>query len=289
MLDTIVQSDSVEFLRQLPDNYVDLVITSPPYPNNERKYESSGPISANKYVAWFFPNIEQIARVLKPTGSFVLNIADCIVDGQVHSSVDDLKREIKCYLRYLEDFIWVRTNPVPNAPIQSRPLRAYEHCFWFAKSKDYQWFPDNIRTPYNPSTLSRYGRADNRGGTSAYYYSSKGKRENKKYAKGQMGQDWNETDANPPGASPANVIVGSKYSGRSLGHPAVFPEYLPRFFIEAMTKPGDVVLDPFIGSGTTAVACLKLNRRYLGCDSSEIYVDIALKRLQESNQIEMVK
>jgi site-specific DNA-methyltransferase (adenine-specific)/site-specific DNA-methyltransferase (cytosine-N4-specific) len=287
-MDNIVQSDSVEFMETLPDNSVDLVFTSPPYPNNKRIYQSAEPITADKYVAWFFPNIEQIQRILKPTGSFVLNIADCIVDGQVHSSVDDLKREIRARLRYLEDFIWCRTNPVPNSPIKSRPLRAYEHCFWFSKTKDYHWYPDQIRKPYTATTLARYNRGDNISGTSSLYFSKDNVRKNVKYAGGEMEQNWNGVKPNPLGASPANIVVGSKYSGRSLGHPAVFPEYLPQFFIEAMTKPGDIVLDPFMGSGTTAVVCQKLDRHWLGCDASAVYVKTANERLGNNNQREMV-
>jgi DNA modification methylase len=137
-----------------------------------------------------------------------------------------------------------------------------------------------VRTAYNPATLARYNRGDSGNSPNAKYYGID-KRENVKYAKGQMGQDWNRVKPHPNGASPSNVIAGSRYSGRSLGHPAVFPEYLPRFFIDAMTKTGDLVFDPFSGSGMTAVASLKLDRHFLGCDLSETYVNLALKRLSE--------
>jgi site-specific DNA-methyltransferase (adenine-specific)/site-specific DNA-methyltransferase (cytosine-N4-specific) len=288
-MDTIVQSDCVEFCNSLGAESVDLIFTSPPYSQKPRSYENSDPIKADDYVGWFLPKIAAFKRVLKPTGSFVLNISDSIVDGEIHPFLDELKTAIRKEFRYLEDFLWVKTNPVPNAPVGYRPLRVYEHCFWFSKTKDYHWYADQIRKPYSEGTLARYNREYNVSGTSSLYFSEDKAHKNVKYAGGEMEQDWNGVKPNPLGASPANIVVGSKYSGRSLGHPAVFPEYLPKFFIESMTKPGDIVLDPFMGSGTTAVVCQKLDRHFLGCDASQVYVDIALKRLQENNQKEMVE
>lgn len=160
------------------------------------------------------------------------------------------------------------SNPLPNVNYEKRPIRSYEHCLWFAKNiKFYSWNGDNVRKRYSEATLNRYGAVGN---ISTLHRRSGG----------QANQTWVGVEPNPKGAACNNVIVGSRFSGRDPGHPAKFPEYLPEWFIRAMTNPQEVVLDPFSGSGTTLIAAKRADRKYVGYEIAEQYYKRAMSDLQ---------
>ena len=168
------------------------------------------------------------------------------------------------------------SNPLPNVKYSRRPIRAYEHCIWLVKNIElYTWNHDDMRKPYSEATIARYGAVGN--------IETLHKRSG-----GQANQTWVDVEPNPRGAACNNIITGCRFSGRDPGHPAKFPEYLPAWFIKSMSAPGDIILDPFAGSGTTLIAAKKLDRLYVGYDIGESYVKRAEKDLAACySQIEM--
>lgn len=110
-LDTIVQGDCEEVLRSFPDNSIDLIFTSPPYADQRR--HAYGGVSPDDYVAWFLPKAQQLLRVLKPTGSFVLNIKERVVNGERHTYVLDLILSLRQQgWLWTEEFIWHKKTPI---------------------------------------------------------------------------------------------------------------------------------------------------------------------------------
>lgn len=253
---------------EVPDNSVQLIMTSPPYPQGMREYEKDCSVHADQYVSWITPMLEASKRVLHPEGSCVIVIMDKIVDGVLHPYIDELKIKIrKLGLFIIDDIIWQKTNPLPNVKYSRRPIRAYEHCIWVVKDPDlYRWNFDAVRVPYSQATLNRYGAVGN--------IETLHKRSG-----GQANQNWVNVQPNSKGAACNNIITGCRYSGRNPGHPAKFPEYLPQWFIRAMTEPRQLVLDPFTGSGTTLIEAKRLDRQYVGYEIARGYLERAQEDL----------
>ena len=261
----IYHGDCSKVIATFPDNCIDLILCSPPYADL-RSYNGFK-IHPDKYAYWLYDKVKHFFRVLKNSGSIVLVIGEKVANFELHPYLDDFKSLMrKGNGRFIEDWIWVKTNPIPNSPINHRPMRCYEHCLWFAKTIGYKWRPDAVRTSYNLGTLKRYNREHKPDG----YY----RREPIK-----AGVAWDNVKPNPKGASPGNVIVGGKYNGRSRNHPAVYPAYLPSFFIKALTDEGDIILDPFAGSGTTGEEAQKLGRKWIMIDFIEKYCVAMRKRM----------
>jgi site-specific DNA-methyltransferase (adenine-specific)/site-specific DNA-methyltransferase (cytosine-N4-specific) len=262
----IYQGDSLELLKKLEDNSIDLVITSPPYSTLKTYIDFKG-IPADDYVEWFIPYCKEIERVIKPTGSFILNINDKVEDRFRHPYVFDLVSEIykQTGLKMFERLFWNKMKSLPN---KSRFGDRVEFLFWFAKSKDFYLNIDELRVPYNEKSIKRMKKP-----LKKRFARTEGDELNNEY------KDW---APNPKGALPSTLITISSESKRIAdNHVAVYPIELVSYFIKGATKPNDIVLDPFIGSGTTAVACKLLNRRYLGFEIQSDYVEIAERRLAD--------
>ena len=129
----------------------------------------------------------------------------------------------------------------------------------------YKWNGDMIRQPYSESTIKRYTPGDIR--------------TLHKRSGGQANQTWVGVKPNIKGAASGNVIYGARFCGRNPGHPAKYPDYLPEWFIKTMTHHGDVVLDPFAGSGTTLMVAKENGRNYIGYEIAKSYYDRAMEDL----------
>lgn len=261
-INDIYPGDSLELLKQLPADSIDLVITSPPYSNLKVYVDNSG-VSADKYVDWFLPYCKEIQRVIKPTGSFILNINDKVEGGFRHPYVFDLISEIhkKTELKMFERLFWNKMKGLPN---RSRFGDRVEYLFWFAKEKGFKFNIDQMRNPYAEKSIQRMKKPLK-----------------KRFARTEndLGEykDWLP---NPLGALPTTLINISSQSKRvSDTHVAVFPIELVEYFIKGSTDEGDLVLDPFMGTGTTGVSCKKLNRNYLGFELETQYIEEAKKRI----------
>lgn len=253
---SIVYGDAKEVCKDIPSDSIDLIFTSPPYADL-RDYARIPP---DNYVDWFLSFAEQFYRVLTPSGSFILNINDRIVKGERHLYVFDLVSSLirNIGFKYYERFVWIKSPSMPWGAVR-RFTDAFEYIFWFYKDTYYVDI-DAVRTSYSPATIQRY--------KSAYKKDKAGFRKDGEFLK-----------ANPKGAKPTNVIQMSIAQARDVIHSAQFPMGLPEFFIKAATKEGQMVLDPFVGSGTTCIVAKKLKRQYIGIDIIEEYCKEAENRL----------
>lgn len=267
--DIIYTGSCLNGMQEILDNSVHLIMTSPPYPKGMREYEEDCSAHADHYWDWIAPFFQATKRILHPEGSCVVVIMDKIIDGVMHPYIDELKINVrKMGLFLIDDIIWHKSNALPTVKYSRRPIRTYEHCLWFVKDPElYRWNYDDMRKPYAQATLNRYGAVGN--------IETLHKR-----AGGQANQTWVDVQPNEKGAACNNVIYGCRYSGRNPGHPAKFPEYLPEWFIRAMTAPGQIVVDPFAGSGTTLIEAKKLDRHYIGYEIAKTYIERAELDLQ---------
>jgi DNA modification methylase len=266
----IVCGDCEHVLKEISNNTVDLIVTSPPYADSRK--ETYGGIHPDKYVAWFLPKSKEFLRVLKPTGTFILNIKEKAVGGEKHTYVLDLIKALKEQgWIWTEEFIWHKKNTHPGK-WSNRFRDAWERCLQFNKSKKFVMYQDAVKVPigdWAKSRLSHLSEADK-----TRQQSKVGSGFGKNVSK-WIGKDM---------VYPDNVLHMATECGNK-NHSAVFPVTLPSWFIKLFTKEGDFVLDPFAGSGTTAIAAKSLNRRYLIIDILEQYKNEAEKRLQnEQNQ-----
>jgi site-specific DNA-methyltransferase (adenine-specific)/site-specific DNA-methyltransferase (cytosine-N4-specific) len=200
-------------------------------------------------------------KVLKPSGSLVINIKEHVKTGVRSLYVLETMLLLAKEFRYVDEFIWHKTNPFPTGN-RKRLKDGFERCLHFTKSADYQFFPDSVR---EKSTSAWAGDNDRRKNKGAHNTTNGSGMNMSKRITEEL-------------VRPSNVIT-LPASSLNLKHPAVFPIALPEFFIRLMTKEGNVVLDPFLGSGTTALAALKLGRRFVGIERGEEYVRLAESRI----------
>jgi DNA modification methylase len=254
----LIIGDNLEVLADWPSDSVDLVLTSPPYGGLRRETA----IVPDHYVDWFLPRARQFLRVLKPTGSFILNLASVVVRGERHPFVHELlvalKRDVGFF--YVEDFFWAKPDPMPGA-FGKRATPAVEFLFWLAKSRDYCWNDDEIRVPY---------RSRPHLGTPKSHLRSPAGEERDLYQAG--------------GAMPTNLFTWPSAHARdgASEHSAVFPLALPMWFIRAGCPPAGVVMDPFAGSGTTGEAALRLGRQAVLVEREAAYESVIRARLQHA-------
>lgn len=260
-LNRIYQMDCIEGMQLLPDESIDLVITSPPYA--QQRSSSYGGIDADGYPSWFLSITREVMRVLKPTGSFVFNIKEHASNGVRSTYVYETVLLLSKDYRFVDEFIWHKTNPFPTGS-KKRLKDGFERCYHFTKSKDYKFFPNNVLVKSESKWLESEKRRKNKG--AHYTKNGSGMNMSRRYVSEYV--------------RPSNVIT-SPTSNINIGHPAVFPITIPEFFIKLMSSEGDIILDPFIGSGTTAVACELNNRKWIGFEIVPEYIEIANKRLEK--------
>lgn len=267
----IRKGDSAKLIKKLPNKSIKLFYGSPPYPNAKRSY---GNWKTSQYLDKMKPYLENIKDKMTDDGFIIINLkANRDQAGRGKSSqrsliVEKLAIEMnEKYGLYCVDIeIWVKTNPVPTG-IRVAAQDAYEYVLWFSVSPKWKINIDEIRRPYKESTLKTYENTTfkKRNENSPQYVS-----------KDKM------IEANELGALPINVVIGSS-SIKSVNHPACQPGYLPERYIRATTNEKDIVFDPWNGSGTTGVEALKLNRKYIGFDLNQDYVDLTIDFLSNLN------
>ncbi len=252
-VNAIICGDCVTVLKDFPSDSVDLIVTSPPYADSRKK--TYGGIHPDKYVEWFLPKSEQFLRVLKPTGTFILNIKEKVFNGERHTYVLELvlKMRRQGWL-WTEEFVWHKKNCYPGK-WPNRFRDAWERCLQFNKQKKFNMYQDNVVVPMGDWAKSRLR---NLSGTDKVRDESR-----VESGFGKNVSNWLKRDM----AYPTNVLhLATECANKN--HSATFPLALPEWFIKLFTEKGDVVLDPFVGSGTSAVAAKRLRRRYIGIDSS---------------------
>lgn len=263
-MDEIVCGEALEELSRLPDATFDLIVTSPPYADSRKK--TYGGIQPGKYVDWFIPIGAQLFRVLKPSGSFVLNIKERVVEGERHTYVIELILALRQQgWRWTEEYCWHKKNSYPGK-WPNRFRDSWERCLHFTKQKHFKMNQDAVMVPMGSWASDRLRNLSD----------TDKKRDESKVQSG-FGKkilNWVGREL----AYPSNVLHMATEC-YNQGHSAAFPLALPEWFIKLFSDEGDIVLDPFAGSGTTAVAAMKLNRRYFGIEIQPDYCDLARERI----------
>jgi site-specific DNA-methyltransferase (cytosine-N4-specific) len=276
-------TDSLGFMSAMPDESVDLVLTSPPYALHFKK--EYGNVDQGEYVEWFLPFAAQIRRILRKDGSFVLNLGGAWRAGAPARSLYHFRLLLalcdRSGFELCQEFFWYNPAklPAPAEWVNVRRIRvkdSVEYIFWLSQSA--------------------YPKADNTKVLRAY--SKDMERLIRKGIKGTRrpsGHNITTKITNDHGGSiPGNLIEcgnnesNSRYIrvckelGRKI-HPARFPAELPRFFIEFLTDPGDLVLDPFAGSNTTGQVAEQLGRRWIALEKDKTYAVDSQLRFQDGD------
>lgn len=264
--------DTLKLIKHIPDNSLDLIVTSPPYGLRAKK--EYGNADAEVYVRWFLPFAKEFYRVLKPSGSFVLNIAGSWQKGiatrslYVYELIVELVKQVNFHLA--QEFIWTKPAalPAPAMWVTIKRIRvkdAVEYILWFSKTPNPKANNRNILQPYSEAMK---------------YIMKKGYRSKVRPSGHHIGTNFNLDNG---GSIPPNFLAFSNTESNTHYlnmcnqnnikiHPARYPLKLPEFFIKFLTDKGDIVLDPFAGSNVTGEAAEKLGRKWLAFELSEEYL-----------------
>jgi site-specific DNA-methyltransferase (adenine-specific) len=266
MQSKVILGDSLEKMKDISDESINMVFTSPPYA--ERRKGLYDGMSEDKYVEWFLPFAYEIKRILSPTGSFFLNIKPHTVDGKrslyVLDLVSSLVRQVG--FNFIEEYCWTK-NPFPGA-LHGRFKNAFEPVYHFStgEAKDLVFNPLACGTPIKQATYERTKR-----------------KASTRPVNGSGMTGWSSNSyATLTHSRPSNVIEANNVSnqfGKKKNHPATFPEKLVDFFVKGFSNEGDIILDPFAGSGTTGIVAAKNRRRYYLIDSKPQFVQLIHSRL----------
>lgn len=257
--------DCKEELKKLPDNSVNLIMTSPPYADQRKG--TYGGIHPDKYVEWFLPISKQLLRVLKPKGTFILNIKEKVLEGERSTYVMELVLEMrKQGWLWTEEFIWHKKNCYPGK-WPNRFRDAWERLLQFNKDKKFHMYQEEVMVPMGNWARSRLKNLSNTDKI----------RDNSKVGSGfgKNISNWLTRDK----AYPTNVLhLATECSNKN--HSAAFPEELPEWFIKLFTKENDTILDPFMGSGTTLVVANRMKRNSIGIEIVPEYYEIIKEQLK---------
>ncbi len=256
--------DSKEQLKLLPNDSVDLIVTSPPYADQRKNVY--GGIHPDEYVNWFLPISEQLLRVLKPSGTFVLNIKEKAVNGERSIYVMELILEMrKQGWLWTEEFIWHKKNCYPGK-WPNRFRDAWERLLQFNKNKKFAMYQEEVMVPMGDWANARL---KNLSATDKIRDISK-----VGSGFGKNISNWRDRDQ----AYPTNVLhLATECNNKN--HSATFPVGLPEWFIKLFTKERDLVLDPFMGSGTTLIVANKMRRNSIGIDLVPEYCEMVRKKI----------
>lgn len=259
--------DCREELKKVEENSVDLIFTSPPYADSRNK--TYGGIKPDKYVEWFLPISEELLRVLKSTGTFVINIKEKVVSGERHTYVIELIMEMrKQGWLWTEEFMWHKKNCYPGK-WPNRFRDSWERLLQFNKQKKFHMYQEAVMIPvgdWAEDRLRKLSETDKIRDNSSVG-SGFGKNVSKWVGREKV--------------YPTNVLHFATECGNKK-HSAVFPEVLPEWFIKLFTKEGDIVLDPFMGSGTTVKVANRMLRNAIGIEIFPEYYNLAKEQLEST-------
>ena len=244
--------DSLELLKRIKNASVDLIFADPPYSLKKAEWDTFK--SQADYIRFSMKWIKEASRVLKDTGSlYVCGFSEILAD--IHHPA----------MRYFYNCRWLIWHYKNKANLGSDWGRSHESILCLRKSQKYVMNIDSIRIPYNAHTLK---------------YPAHPQAETSQYGNGKKRGEWMP---NPLGAKPKDVIeipTTCNGMGEKTPHPTQKPEELLRKVILASSSKGEVILDPVVGSGTTAVCAKQLGRRWIGIDQEETYLQWAVDRLK---------
>ncbi len=320
-LNQILCEDSLKKLKEIPSNTIDLVITSPPYYKQREYGKGIGnEKTVEEFLENLLQIFHECVRVVKKEGSIVFNLGDTYENGNLllvpyRFALEVLKREP---IILVNNITWVKLNPTPRQ-FNRRLVSSTEPFFHFVKSKEYYYKLD-IFMQHTNSKKKNNGNANNIGKKYFELIASSSlSKDEQELAKNELEKTIQEVKAGKitsfrmkirgihsmpfggqEGGRKTQILKKGftiiKIYGNSLKrdiiecsveaikgrkHPAIYPEYIIQELLMLLTKKDSVVLDPFIGSGTTAIACKKLGRNYIGIDINPPYCEYARERLQK--------
>ena len=266
----LIQGVCPAALSDIADNSIDLVVTSPPYA--DQREDTYGGIHPDEYVEWFLPLGKELFRVLKPTGTFILNIKEKVVEGERHTYVLDLIKALRVQgWLWTEEYIWKKRNAAPGK-WPNRFRDAWERLLQFNKQRKFAMYQEAVMVPMGDWANSRLKKL---GANDVHRRSSK-----TGSGVGIKMRNW----VNREMAYPTNVVELATESANT-GHSAAYPKELPAWFIKLFTQRGDMVLDPFVGSGTTCVAAMELGRNSIGIEKLSDHVALAEDNLSKATSL----
>jgi len=247
----IILQDCLEFMKNVPDNSVQLIVTSPPY-NVGKEYERKSKLE--EYLAWQEQVIAECVRILKSDGSIFWQVGNYVENGEV-APLDILLYPIftKFDLKLRNRIVWHFGH---GLHCKNRFSGRHETILWLTKSDNYIFNLDAVRIPQKYPNKKAY-KGENKG----------------------------KLSGNPLGKNPSDVWEYSNVKHNhpeKTDHPCQFPEAMIERIVKSVTKRGDMVFDPFVGSGTSVIVAEKLGRIGVGTEVMKNYVDIANKRLKEA-------
>ena len=262
--------DCFDLIKDLPDNSVDLVITSPPYADIVNYGKDISIKKPGEYCDWLLPLFNEIHRVLKPSGSFILNINDNCSSGLRNPFIYELiyRSQKESKLKFYDTYIWHKRNGIPNGS-KKRFRNNTEFIFHFVKNqKELKFYMDRVLEEQSKATSDR----------------RKYKWLLKEHGKIVDGVRVEKLEINaerlPELVRPDNVFrfpTAGAARDNHIKHPAPYHKELPLYFINLLTDEGDTILDVFSGIGTTGLGCN--DRNYIGFELNEKYAEFSKIRL----------
>lgn len=270
LITKIIQGDCKDILKTLDDDSIDLIVTSPPYA--DRRKHTYGGINPEKYVEWFLPISEELLRVLKPKGTFILNIKEKAEEGERHIYVLKLILALrKQGWLWTEEFIWHKKNCYPGK-WPNRFRNAWERLLQFNKTRSFNMYQESVMVPIGDwangrlKNLSEIDKIRNNSRSGSGF--------------GKNISNWLERSM----VYPTNVLQFATVCNNK-NHSAAFPVELPAWFINLFTKKYDWVLDPFLGSGTTLEVAQKMERNSIGIEIMPEYVEMAKAKIAQKGPL----
>jgi DNA modification methylase len=270
---SIVCGDCREVMAQMPDSCVDLTLTSPEFEDKRRYNGSSMRLKGDAWRDFMIEVFTALKRVTRPGGILIIN-APPIAHGPTRSIamyevVVALVREVGW--NFVEEYVWCRTGPVRPYRSPYRAYNSWDPLFWLSNGPDYHYYvPDENRRPYAPSTVERQKYPVLPISYAGDVVAEGGPRPRRKLV-----------PLHPAGKLPSNVLHAPQCQNYHLAHPARMQPLVAAWHIRAATKEGELVFDPFAGSGTTLAEAGRLGRRYFGCDVNRDYAQMSAERLRD--------
>jgi len=249
---TLHLQDCIEWMQSVDSDSIDMTLTSPPY-DKIRNYEG--------YSFDFESTAKELYRITKPGGVVIWNVADQTVNGsETCTSMKQALYFVECGFKLHDTMIYLKKNPMPSSG--ERYHQSWEYIFCFSKGVPNTFNPIEVECKYaNLNANQKYRGVD-------------GKKNYKVTKRNAVSKVKNVFE----------YIIGGGHTTKdkiAFEHPAIMPEKLAEDQIKTWTNEGDVVIDPFAGSGTTAKMCLMNHRKFYGCEISEEYCNIFIKRLEQ--------
>jgi len=261
----VILGDCRDILKNIQDNSIDLILTSPPYA--DRRKNTYGGIAPEKYVEWFLPISQQLLRVLRLTGTFILNIKEKAENGERNAYVLELILALRNQgWLWTEEFIWHKKNCYPGK-WPNRFRDAWERLLQFNKTRNFAMYQEAVMIPIGDWANGRLRKLSEIDKI----------RDNSKSGSGFGKNISNWLDRNM--VYPTNVVQFATVCNNK-NHSAAFPEELPEWFIRLFTKKYDTVLDPFLGSGTTVEVAQRMERNSIGIEIMPEYVEMVKAKIK---------